>query len=52
MPQDMEQVIKKLDIEYILIKAKIDRNNYKKYIVNFSESCAVVDVGYSGTIQY
>ena len=29
MPQDMEKVIEKLDIEDILNKAKTERNNYK-----------------------
>lgn len=52
MPEDMENVIKKLDVEDILNKAKSERDNYKKYMENFSENCAVVDVGYSGTIQY
>ena len=52
MPRNMEKVAKQLDIKDILNRAKLERENYKKYINKFNSNCAVVDVGYSGTIQY
>ncbi len=52
MPRDIEKVLSILDNKEILERAKIERENYKKYINKFSDKYAVVDVGYSGTIQY
>lgn len=52
MPGDTDTVMSKIDLQSLLKKALKERENYKKYINSFYKNAAVVDVGYSGTIQY
>ncbi len=53
MPRDIELVMSYLSIKSIIDKAEKERENYIRYCNNFSKKdIAVVDVGYSGTIQY
>lgn len=56
MPEDADRVIAMLDkhSNAILEKAAAERESYKKYLdsVAFDENAVLVDVGYSGTIQY
>lgn len=53
MPRDIEQVMSYINIESVINKAKEERKNYIQYCKDFDKkNIAVVDVGYSGTIQY
>lgn len=58
LPEKDTEVVKNLierNLEKILLNAEEERNNYKKYIENLGanlDGVGVVDMGYSGTIQY
>lgn len=53
MPRDIEQVMSYVNINEVIDKAERERINYIKYCSSFSDNnIAVVDIGYSGTIQY
>ncbi len=56
MPEDLEKVMKNLEVylEDIYNKAQEERENYLNYIKNLGidNNGVVIDVGYSGTIQY
>lgn len=59
MPEDIDKVMSLLkpDIKEILLNCQSERETYMKYIdsitqINTSKPVMIIDVGYSGTIQY
>lgn len=58
LPEKDTEIAKNIierNFEKILVHAEEERNNYKKYIKNLDanlDGVGVVDMGYSGTIQY
>lgn len=52
MPKDIEKVMKLIDTDDVIEKAEKERKSYINYIGEVKLRTAVVDVGYSGTIQY
>ncbi|MGN1317738.1 MAG: hypothetical protein ACI4VF_01895 [Lachnospirales bacterium] len=53
MPKDVEKVMKYVNIKDVISKAQKEKNNYISYCKGFDyNNAAVVDVGYSGTIQF
>lgn len=53
MPEDIEKVMPYVNIDEVINKAKNEKTNYIKYCNSFVDNdIAVVDIGYSGTIQY
>ncbi len=53
MPRNRDNVFKRINVHHILYTAAKERRIYRRYCENIidSDSTAVVDVGYSGTIQ-
>lgn len=52
LPEDIDMVMSLVDVDKVIKRANIERKNYINYIGNIEDKIAVVDVGYSGTIQY
>lgn len=52
MPEDIDMVMKLIKTETVIKKAERERKSYIDYIGEVRDRVAVVDVGYSGTIQY
>lgn len=52
MPKDIDKVMKLIDADGVIKNAEKERTSYIDYIGTIKGSIVVVDVGYSGTIQY